>query len=377
MIRRHQLTRPSLLPFRALQVAVLSGSTRGLAWLSLASLLALSAPVSAQITPDNAGDRIEFHVSSDQPVLEPLGLDAVTSIQDEPQSFVIWDHGAGTCCGDCRPTWRVRAEALSLDMEVHSGLSLSNQSGLRDFGYEQGTRLSLVRRLDCLDAWELAYVGPFEWEEFGQVNGVGLTSRLNSTTVNLSEFDNATFHSHSYRSRLNSVEVNRRWYGWDVISTLAGLRYMKVDEEFAFNSTGAAGAGLLAIETHNDMIGPQVGLELNYPLGNWMTTATAKGAVMVNSADDNFLLVNAGVVEVANTDDELQFSSVIELGYTISYQITPHIAVRGGYELWWLYGFAQAPAQLADPITPLTGSAIVSDENVFYHGASFGFEAVW
>jgi hypothetical protein len=235
----------------------------------------------------------------------------------------------------------------------------------------------VVRHLDCLDAWELAYLGPQEWNEFGQVNGVGLTSRLNSATVNLSEFNNATFHSQSYRTQLNSAELNRRWYGWDVISTLAGIRYLSVEEDYLFNSIGAGGTGSLSIETNNQLAGPQIGMELMYPLGDWMTTTSIKGALMASDTEASINLVNAGAVEIANTDDNLAVASLIELGYYFSYQVTPQVKFRGGYEFWWLWGFANIPGQLTNPITAAAGSKVDDNSDVYYHGVSAGIEVVW
>ncbi|MBI2477661.1 MAG: hypothetical protein HYV60_03140, partial [Planctomycetia bacterium] len=342
----------------------MSRLTRSLTLLGLLSLFAMTATASAQVADDGAHNRIDFPVADELEPAAPQELDLERNLTDHPGTYSIWEHDAGQCCGDCPPAWRVRADALSLDYAGGSGVTLSNAFALDDFDYELGGRISVVRHLDCLDAWELAYVGAFEWNEFGQVNGVGLTSRLSSATVNLSEFNNATFHSQAYRTKLNSVEANRRWYGWDVISTLAGIRYLDVDENYLFNSTGAGGAGSLEIQTKNEMIGPQIGLELMYPLGNWMTTTSLKGALMGNSTDGRVRLVNAGTVEVANADDNLELATLIELGYYLTYQITPRVKFRGGYEFWWLYGFATVPGQLSNPITAQTGSHVDGNSDV-------------
>jgi hypothetical protein len=296
---------------------------------------------------------------------------------DHPDALVDWGHATSQGCGDCPPGWRIRFDAMILKNRANSGMTLSNAHSLGEFDFESGGRVSLVRRLDCLDAWEFVFTGPFEWTESGSIAGVGLDSRLSSATVNLSEFNNATFHSQSYRSRLQSAEVNRRWYGWDVISTLYGVRYIGVQEDYQFNSTGAGGVGVLTIETDNQMIGPQIGVEMLYPVGNWMTNLTVKGAIMGNSTDVGVLLSNAGTVEINSKGDNLEFAALIEIGYYFSYQITPRAKVRAGYEFLWLYGFAAVPEQLANPIDSGTGSSVGPVSDSIYHGASAGFEFVW
>ena len=377
MLPPYQRNRQQLSALRVLLVRSTSRSTWGLTLLALACVCGNAAPAVAQVTSPHSSGGIESGVINNAPAVDQLGLDAATVIEDLPGNFVFWEHGPGQCCGDCPATWRVRADGLLLNYEADSSLSLSDGFFLSDFGYEQGMRLSAIRRLDCLDGWEVAYVGSFEWNEVGQANGIGLNSGLNSTTVNLSEFNNASLHREAYRGRLNSAEINRRWYGWDVISTLAGVRYMNVDEDFLFNSTGMAGTGELFVEANNHAVGPQVGVEMMHPLGNWMTTATVKGAVMLNSADVNLRLVNAGAVEVANADDNLHFASVLEFGYYGSYQLTPHINVRAGYEFWWLYGVAGVRGQVGSPVTLATGSRVDSNNNVYFHGATVGLEMVW
>lgn len=327
------------------------------------------------VTFIDEGSRIGFVSHNQEQPFVQFDPGSETDFEEPSDSFVLWDHGSGNCCGDCPPAWRVRADGLLLNYEG-GGATLSHAFFLGDFNYEEGGRVSLTHHRDCLDAWELAYIGPYEWSAFGQATGVGLGSRLASTTVNLSEFNNATFHSQDYRTQLHSTEINRRWYGWDVISTLAGVRYINVDEDFLFNSTGPVSTGSLSIETNNHMVGPQIGLDLKFPLGNWMATTSAKGVLMANIADGNVRLVNAGTVQVANGDDDLDLATLIELGYYFSYQITPRVRLRGGYEFWWLYGVANAPSQIPNPITAQTGS-VVEEDDIYYHGATVGVEIVW
>jgi len=286
-----------------------------------------------------------------------------------PQAF------GSACCGDCPPGWRIRADGLLFSREDVE-YSFSNAFDLGELGYEEGGRISLIRHIDCLDAWEISFISPIEWEESGQVAGVGLNSLLTSTTLNLSEFNNATLHEQLYQSQLGSLEFNRRWFGWDVISTFAGVRYLNLSEDFLFTSTGAAGTGALAVETNNHLLGGQVGLEMMFPIGRWMTMSTMKGGLYGNSVDGNMSLVNNGVGQFNNRAEDIEFAATFEFGYHVSFQITPSIKVRGGYEFLWLYGISLAPDQVLAPLTAFTGD-VLDDDETYYHGATGGVEIIW
>lgn len=357
-------------------------SNQGMQCVLIMSLLAIGSLTSsahAQLDANNGANGIEFGIHNGEQPVAAFGPPSESSAPELYDSHVCWDQGIGQCCGSCPPGWRIRAEAMLLNHEAGggNGVTLSNNFALSEFSYEDGGRVSITRHLDCLDAWELAYAGPFVWQEYGELNGVGLASRLASTTVNLSEFNNATFQSQSYRSRLHSAELNRRWYGWDVISTLVGVRYISIDEDFLYNTTGPVGTGSLLIETNNQMLGAQIGTELKFPVHNWMTTLSLKGALMANSVDGNLRLTNQGAVEVSNTAEDLSGAALMEIGYFFSYQVTPRVKVRGGYEMWWLYGFAGVPGQLTNPVTAGTGAIVDRKSDMYYHGASAGVEIVW
>ncbi len=302
------------------------------------------------------------------------GTTYVDGLPDAPVTFGPGGFGH-SCCGDCPPGWHARVDGLLLNREIREYTS-SNVLTFDDLGYEQGARLSLIRRLDCLDAWEITYVGPYQWEEVGQLAGVGLTSQLTSTTLDLSEFNNATLHAQRLRSTLNSLEVNRRWFGWDVISTFAGVRYLHIGEDYLFNSTGTMGLGELTTETNNHLLGAQLGMELMYPVGRWSTTASVKGGLFGNVIDGSASLTNNGVGQFSNAAEDFGFAAAVEVGYFASFQVTPRIKFRAGYEFWWLYGVALATDQVTSPLTANTGRA-VDDATTVYHGATAGVEIDW
>ena len=283
-------------------------------------------------------------------------------------------------CGySCPAAWTAEIEGFYMNREGDDRFTASSAFVVDDFGYETGIRTTLHRHLDCLEGWDITYAGGFDWSDRNQRTGAGLNALFAAGGgVNISAFNNATVHTQSLRSQLHSLEVNRKWYGWDVLAVGVGLRYLNVEEDFLFRSVdGGGNSGSLGIETNNNAGGPQLLLEMKIPIGNWTSTTRIKGGLMANIADSNTALINAGAVEIANSDDDLQFASLIEFGYFVKYRLTPNVSLQGGYEFWWLYGLAVAPDQLQARMTPRSGLNIDTNGDTWYHGGTFGVEVVY
>lgn len=281
------------------------------------------------------------------------------------------------CNPGCAPGWQIQADWVFLNREGDRGTAMSTSYLVNDFGYDEAMRVSVAHRYDCLVGWELAYMGPFEWTQRGQVAGAGLNSLLVAAGTNLSTFSNATSLQQTYTSKLQSFEANQKWWGWDVISTIAGLRYINVEEDFAFNTVSPLGAGALNIATNNHLIGGQVGADLIYNVGRLGTTTRLRGGMYANVMDNSTILTNAGVLQVNTADDTVDFAALLELGYYFSYRVTRNISVRCGYEVSWLYGLALAHSQLDNPVSAFSGSTVDRDGDVFYHGGTVGVEVAW
>lgn len=281
-------------------------------------------------------------------------------------------------CGGCPDSYYVHTEYLYFDREGRENVSLSTGFTVEDFDYQSGGRVTVGRRFDCLSGWEISGVGHFEWDEFNQVVGGPFNLTLGPAGgVNLSAFNGAVLHRQEYQTELDSVELLRRRWGWDVISVSQGLRYVRVEEEFRLSSINAAGdVGVLRSKTENNFAGYQLGIDLFYPTGNFTLAGKLKGGLYANLIDHNFSLVNAGV-GFQNSSDSVEFGSLVETGLHSIYHVTDNLSFRAGYELWWLYGVATAPQQPGGIISPLTGRNTDADESVFYHGASVGVELIW
>ena len=366
---------------------------RNLCLLSLLVLTAISVPASAQnsasrgTAPQFPGLRVRL---VDHTTVSPgFAPQAGGAIIDESESYAVGDQyyeddyygGMGELPADCGygcpSAWTAEIEGIYFNREGDDRFSASTAFVLSDFDYEPGARVTLRRHFDCLEGFDITYTGGFDWVERGQVSGAGLNSVFGATGVDISTFNGATLHTQAYRSTLDSVELMRKWYGWDVFAVGFGVRYFNIEEDYAFRSVSGLGNGSLDVETNNNMGGLQLSLEMKIPLGSWTTKTRIKGGLMGNVADAQTVLTNAGATQIANQSDDIEFASIVEFGYYQRYRVSENVSLQGGYEVWWLYGLAVAPDQVPAILTPATGSSVDGQGDTWYHGASFGVEVVY
>lgn len=286
------------------------------------------------------------------------------------------------CDAGCDVSYYGTAEALYFRRENDERFSLSRASRMSPFDYEWGGRLTVGRLIDCVNGYEFAYAGPFKWTRDSVRNGAGQDSRL--TTVGLlpvaiSTFDGADFHSQTYQARLNSYEVNRRWWAWDVFSVLVGLRTVDYRESYGFNSIrNNVGSGLYLDSTKNLMVGPQVGGDLMTPVGlRTLIGIKGKAALLGNFARNEILLQNAGTSILDSVDSSIKVAGLFEFGGYAKYSLTPSIRLHGGYEFWYVPGVATVPGQSLHVVSPQTGERVRAKEELLLHGASFGAQILF
>jgi hypothetical protein len=97
----------------------------------------------------------------------------------------------------------------------------------------------------------------------------------------------------------------------------------------------------------------------------------------VNVADGEARLENAGSVEFSNQSDAAELAFLGEFGVYASCRVLPRVTIQAGYEFWYLYGVALAFDQQNNLLSPSTGRSLESDNDIFYHGLTAGFQVVW
>jgi hypothetical protein len=316
-------------------------------------------PISSAVTPQPAGE------------YDPYGP------VDEVGPF---EPGLGwSCGGSCPPSWRARAEYLYFSRNRGND-SLSNGFRFDNlFDYQAAARITIDRRFDCTQGWEAVYAGPFNFHEQDTAVGAGTLNAnfAGRGGIDVSSFFGADLQSQRIDSELHSVEVSYKSWGWNVIATSFGTRYLNLNEDLALASSGANGNGLFLLSTDNQVVLGQFGIDMFLPLGRWSFDTTWKIGIGANFGSSDTFISNAGTVQVNQTDDQFDFASIVEGGAYLRYFITPRVTARVGYEFWWLHGVGLATRQFGSEVSFRTGSDFQSKNEVLFFGASAGIEIVF
>lgn len=294
------------------------------------------------------------------------------------------NYVSDACSAGCDLSWYAGYDALFLRRENDERFSLSRNSFLPDFEYEFGGRYTIGRLFDCVNGWEAVYAGPFDWNRQSSVVGAAnLQSQFQPLggylAADIDSFNDADQHLQSYRASLQSFELNRRWWSWDVISTMIGVRYIDYEEDFLFNSINAAnGDGLFVERVDNQMIGAQVGADIMYPV-TLRTTAGIRGkaGVYANFAERQTFLSNNGATLLNAGENDTDVAGVIEGGVFTNYQVIPSVRLTAGYEFWYLPNMVTIPDQSPSLISPGSGTSIEQGSDLFFHGGSVGVQVLF
>jgi hypothetical protein len=297
------------------------------------------------------------------------------------------NHGVQNGCKDlcqidCRMGWYGTAEAMWMMRENEDNFSLSRQYRLGGFDYDEGTRFTLGRKTSCSEGWEVGYVGPFEWVTAGSSNvtiapnASALFTSGGIASSTLDPFNDSQFHSQYYRSEIQSVELNRRLWAWDVFSFIYGVRVIDFEEDLEFRGIGNNGvSGLLSQQMDNQLVGFQVGGDWMYPLSQRLLIGQrGRLAGFGNFYDGSVLVTNGNSVVAGGSADDQRFAGMIEYGVRSSYRIYRNLYATAGYEFWYIYGVGLASDQPITNVNPAMGTNFYADDDVFLHGGSVGLE---
>ena len=287
------------------------------------------------------------------------------------------------CNPGCNVRYYVAFDALWLRRENDERFSLSRNTFMPDFDYEFGGRYTIGTMMDCVNGWEFVYAGPFDWQRQAAVTG---TASLQSTfqpingytAAEVSAFNNADGHTQAYRAQMHSFEFNRRWFEWDVVSTMIGVRYVDYEEDYLFVSTGGSGTGIFQEGVDNQLIGAQVGADMLYPVSLRANVGfKAKAGVYANFDDRQVAMNNAGVQILNAGASDTDVAGLIEMGVTTNYVIVPSVRLTAGYEFWYMPGIATVPEQRPSIISPASGSTIDDSDDLFIHGGYAGVQILY
>lgn len=268
-------------------------------------------------------------------------------------------------------------------------VQLSTFFGLNDFNFVGGARLTLGYRENATQGRELTYFGTGQLDESQTQTSAGGLQPIFGTTGGLSlptGFLNANLHTQTKESQLHSLEYNRIKWGWDLLKTFVGVRYIYFDDSVSFFGTSSNAGNpnaFLTQDSVNNLFGAHGGWELFYDVG-YRTSASfsSKFGAYVNTANVDTNLFNFGSQLLNQEEDDATIASTIELNVMSHFQISPRSRFRAGYDLflgWGLFTVSNNIPRSTDlgtvQLTPLTGTDLnTNNEPVVFHGPSFGFE---
>jgi hypothetical protein len=253
------------------------------------------------------------------------------------------------------------------------GLITISAGGDFDFGWSGGVDVYVARQTP---GWLGIEVRHFN-VDFDSRYGYGDTGDLeigHTTVTNL--FDVGS----RYSSQLYSTEVNVRVPASQRVTWLAGFRWIELQERLNYD------IDLLSLvnndfrwTTDNHLYGGQLGFDLElWDLRSPLSINTAmKAGVYGNHANNNFGYHVNNFSILRGGDDAGAVAFAGDIAVNLSYAVTRHVALMGGYQLLWINGAALASDQAATTIDQLDIDVINISGDVFYHGAITGLEFTW
>jgi hypothetical protein len=182
---------------------------------------------------------------------------------------------------------------------------------------------------------------------------------------------------------MNNVEINRTrhregWGNW-TWGTLFGLRYLNWSEQFTLSGYDAYYPAYenINIRTSNNLFGGQIGAMAQYNRNRFRLQMVGKSALMANVAYIHGSNLNSsgyqygwpgGFQGYAGGGYAGNVAGILDFSAIATYQISPHCAIRGGYQLLYIPGLDLAPGQLDDTI---------HRGGVFLQGPIAGMELSW
>ena len=197
--------------------------------------------------------------------------------------------------------------------------------------------------------------------------------------------DDAENLTADYQSDLQSTELSYRRYWVGNSSRLSGtyllgFRYVRMTEQFNFNSEALLGNTSLSWGGGNDILGFQFGGDGWYGLRQglrigWMAKQACTTIAMTFIGYRNFAdMGNSPEDYYASTEgDNVAF--VGETGISMVMDLLPSWSLRGGYNILYMDNLATVGANV-DTTTFVPTTFAVKDDLLF-HGFNVGTEYVW
>ncbi|MCA9205573.1 MAG: BBP7 family outer membrane beta-barrel protein, partial [Planctomycetales bacterium] len=331
-------------------------------------------------------------------------------------------YSEGGCCA--QRYFDVHVEALQLRREEVSRFVPFTAQGLAnppnivlstndlDFDDEIALRFTGALQIGPGTTFELGYLGLAEYQASAQVtdpNGFlfSVISDFGTNPFNgFDDTDRSLLQSLDYSSEFDSVEMNvrHRWVGPNCRvqgSWLMGVRYFWFRENLLYSTRGDDD-NLPPIDRFADFtVGTQnslTGFQLGGDVWSCIVPGLSVGAEMKAGIYGNYVKQNTTITanSIPNAVQETVQSGdaalIAEAGLMGIYRVSYSWTFRFGYQFLYVDGVALAPENFNTtppaeffpiPPDPLLNPELIRtptlnhNGNVFYHGATAGFEYMW
>ena len=297
---------------------------------------------------------------------------------------------------------QVTGNTLSSTLIVDGGIS----------GAEASPRLKLSRfffrdHLNRDHTAEMILYGGGQWSQNARLDatdGGNLTIFVDNGNPS---FDGATTSQFVYDNRFNSFELNyhvkarmlhdrmelessghwvRRAQPSNTRSLLAGIRFMSLDENFAWDAFGIPDSatdadtltetGNYRVTSDNNLLGPQAGFSWTHERARWSLGFQGKGGMFWNHTDvDSTFAVTGGTVAGNSSTKVDNISFISEAALRGKWHLRPNLSLRAGLEVLYVSSVAHAVEQVN--FIPVSTAQGIATGDSTYMGGSIGFEGYW
>ena len=285
-----------------------------------------------------------------------------------------------SCCPEQPPCFVVRGGALVLRPRSHGPVPLVNAGNTTleaadlDLNFQAGWELAGIWNAGPNLGFELRYFEVDSWTKTIEdqfVSGIQTSNVQGYSILTFPVFDIVELVS--YRSALQSGEINARLASWESITLLAGFRSLALNESIRIDAT----ASDAEVDVINQLYGFQVGLEGNWSWRRLSLTGFCKGgAYNTKSTLDIPTFSAQDLVPVINNHVTL----VGEAALLANIDVTRNLSFRTGYQVLWMPGVALATDQFTShPPNGVYGNdlEVLTNSGVFFHGFFLGMEGRW
>ncbi len=267
-----------------------------------------------------------------------------------------------------------------------------------DFGWEQGCRITGRAILEGGDAFEIIWMGDFEWKDTHKAKSAAneLYSVFSEFGLNPAggnpETDQASLHRTDYKSSFESIEANyKNYFSFPMVDCVDGVffygyRSVTIDEGFELHTIGISEEFKYLTHASNNLYGMQLGLELRVPYSSAITVgAYGKGGVYANFTEQKTRInISSSVDSVKEKKESLRGAWGIEGGFKLIYELCHNIRLETGYEILVFENVALALENF-NKSSPLPKQffeeerkkILENDGHVIYQGITFGAHVCW